>query len=157
MKSEEEVCSFEKKIMDTLQPSGKYFEWLFYYNVYVTFTWSVVPNLFEYKIVRFLHIKTIIKAISVIQLVSRKFIVLASLWQDRNNYVIEKLVLDISQWPFQCQDLFQRDKPSFLFQFIKAALVLWISYSEVENPSSHKHEVENCVRMVKAFLANAEG
>jgi len=28
--------------------------------------------------------------------------------------------------------------------------ILW----RVENPSSHKYDVENCIRMVKAFLAN---
>ena len=28
--------------------------------------------------------------------------------------------------------------------------ILW----SVENPSSHRYDVENCIRMVKAFLAN---
>ena len=46
--------------------------------------------------------------------------------------------------------------PHFFFNATKPLSFLDFILWGVENPSSHRYDVENCIRMVKAFLANEE-
>ena len=81
--------------------------------------------------------------------------ILASLWQECNKSVIEIHVHDVFFATVSILGRFLERQTliSSSIQHSRSRFLDFIMWS-VKNPSSHRYDVENCIKMVKAFLAN---